>query len=436
MLSKHSILTPPDRYFVDYSGNIKSTSNGGYVVPFTFGYPPLNSDYLYQVTRLLLLNSQLDTIAVKKYTDTSLYSERVYDGDVLPDGGFLIAGDRTSSYLPWGWQKGLLTRTDSQGDLIWSHDYLKETNKRAYMHSVQILDNNRALIGGTSEDYIQFNYRRFKPWFAIVDLSNGNIIRDTLWTSGYGFFGCIYSDANGGYYHWGKKDSLVNADPDDWASFPAYVTRLDTNFQVQWLTSFPYHVSTAHKEIWRGKQMQNGDYLVSGHAVYQGAVARGWVARINSSTGAVIWDKMFYSQMSQSGYLSDFVERPDGSIVLCGWTRNDTLPAWQGQNIWLLGLDANGDVLPHSTFAGSLGTKSLDFTLYPNPASGSVVIESPEAGEVLLYDISAKLLLRREVAQGKTVIDLPGSLPGGSYLLQLSGRESGLVSGKQLITSP
>jgi len=54
--------------------------------------------------------------------------------------------------------------------------------------------------------------------------------------------GNVFSDKNGGYYHWGRKDSTLTPYPQaiDWnGNYPGYVAHLDTNFKMDWRCSYP-----------------------------------------------------------------------------------------------------------------------------------------------------------------------------------------------------
>ena len=437
ILSKKHIHTDAHAYYNSYSGNTKKLSNGGYVIPYTLHYYPNDPDRWFNITTLVFLNAQLDTEMVRRYTDTSLYSEGVYDCAVLSDGSCLLGGERISSYVAQqSHTKGLVTRVDDQGNLMWQKDYEKEPGKSCRVHSVQPLDNNRSLIGGSSVDIVSVgsdSYLRRKPWFAVIDNTNGSILKDTLYTSGYAYHGWIYNDASGGYYHTGKKDSLATTDPDDIENFPAYIAHLDTNFNIEWVTSFPYSYQPYAKYVWKQGQLQNGDFLISGAAVGSSGWSHGWVSRI-SNVGTILWSKYYYSQVNKNGYLADFVERPDGNIIICGWTSNDTVESWRGQELWLLGLYADGEVLTGTGSVANVQVKTMEFDIYPNPASETFYLDVPEPGFAELYDMSGRQVAKYDVPKkGKIELRLSDRIAAGNYLLQFTGGESGMVAGKQLV---
>ena len=439
VINKYLIHTDSAAWYMNYSGNIKPIASGGYVLPYNWFQYNTDPDRWQGIATLVFLNSQLDTVSVKRYTDSALYSERVYDCAILHDESYLLGGDQYSSYISQqSFAKAMLMRVDAQGNLLWKQTYQKEAGKSCYMMSVQPLDNNRSLIGACSEDQVPMGwtyYYRQKPWFVIVDNSNGAILKDTMYATGYAHMGIIYKAMDGGYYHIGRKDSVVYQDPEAAHNFPAYIAHLDTNFNIDWLTSMPFSFQPYLKEVWKPRQLQNGDYLLCGTGLQDGTnYLHGWVARINSS-GAILWSKYYYSQINQYAYLVDFFERPeDGNIILCGWTRNDTLPAWRGQELWLLGLYADGVVLTGTGSAGNIGVKTMEFDIYPNPSTETFYLDVPEPGFAELYDMSGRQVAKYDVPKrGKIELRLGDRIAAGNYLLQFTGGESKMVAGKQLV---
>jgi hypothetical protein len=67
-------------------------------------------------------------------------------------------------------------------------------------------------------------------------------------------------------------------------------------------------------------------------------------------------------------------------------------------------------------------------TLYPNPSSGEVIIQSPEAASVSVYDITGKLVLTQELVAGENKINL-SQQPTGKYLVKaiLPDRQKTLI---------
>ena len=75
---------------------------------------------------------------------------------------------------------------------------------------------------------------------------------------------------------------------------------------------------------------------------------------------------------------------------------------------------------------------SEEFTVYPNPASGTVFIYTENiSGQVSLMDLNGKILLAKQTEAGKTSLDLD-DVPAGVYMVQIQ-TATGLVSKKLIV---
>jgi hypothetical protein len=86
--------------------------------------------------------------------------------------------------------------------------------------------------------------------------------------------------------------------------------------------------------------------------------------------------------------------------------------------------------------SGIKGTATIaqtDFTLYPNPANSSFVVETTGTGNQLLqvFDISGKLMVTQIIRKGQTTIDA-GNLASGIYTVSLKNTED-ITTNKKLV---
>ena len=72
-----------------------------------------------------------------------------------------------------------------------------------------------------------------------------------------------------------------------------------------------------------------------------------------------------------------------------------------------------------------------DLTVYPNPASTHITIETSSQGQVSIINLQGQELMSQQITQPKTEIDI-SSLPSGVYLVKLVG-EKGVQVGKLVI---
>jgi Zn-dependent metalloprotease/uncharacterized protein YjdB len=79
--------------------------------------------------------------------------------------------------------------------------------------------------------------------------------------------------------------------------------------------------------------------------------------------------------------------------------------------------------------------KNTDFTVYPNPASDHISINSQVAGRVTLSSIEGKTVWVRSIDAGISDIGLPGDLPTGFYLCRFIGADGSTYVVKLTITA-
>ena len=103
------------------------------------------------------------------------------------------------SYYP-----GLIIRTDSMGDTLWTHTYQIIDTQNVQVNSIIPLADGRIVVGAMSTYQVisgppgYLPYDPNTPWFLVLD-STGNIIKDTLYGTAYGGGGTIYKDLGSGY---------------------------------------------------------------------------------------------------------------------------------------------------------------------------------------------------------------------------------------------
>ena len=61
-------------------------------------------------------------------------------------------------------------------------------------------------------------------------------------------------------------------------------------------------------------------------------------------------------------------------------------------------------------------------SVYPNPSSGKITMRTSGTGILAVCDLYGKEMLHQEISEPNTTIDI-ASLPGGLYLLKLSGNQ-------------
>ena len=403
--------------------------NGEYIVPFTIQWPNVRTHFVNSSTGVAKFNDNGDIIFSKTYTDTAIFFDETFACEILDNnGGYLLGGlrvyDTSSNYYVC-----YLIKTDTLGDTVWTHVYQKDTEQRAYIQNIISLPDGRTVVGAVSSYTTSLGYYHNTPWYLVLD-SMGNLIKDTVFTSGY-LVGAeevcneLYADKNGGYINIGQLDTLYGGDPSDSRSFPGYIAHLDTNFRITWITSFPFNDVDESRGIATMRQLKDSSYLVIGDSYGNGAYDKGFAAKI-SRNGSIVWSHNYYSDPIGDAYLRDGIERPDGGFILTGEAANDTLPAWhQFDDMWLVGVDSNGceDGLcaPAAVPAAPQPVvKENELLVYPNPTSSMLNFEFPASGDVIikLMDITGRVLDEQQVANSATAAFSVRNYTPGLYLYQ------------------
>jgi hypothetical protein len=409
VLNRHIFKTDSADVYDGNPGEAKKITNG-FISPLTIQF--FRGTYDRSWAGFVKYDTAGNVALLKTYTDTSAYFETMQSCAVLPDGGYLIGGlrelNRPSLY------QGLLIRTDSLGDTLWTRTYQKIGSQKGAIVSIIPLTDGRIIIGAMSTytadagGVHHLTYYHNTPWFMLLD-SSGAIIRDTLFSScmvGGNICGSIYTDKNGGYIHIGSFDSLFTEYPDDWQNFPSYVAHLDSNFRVNWLTELPFSFHYGRRGPYNAHQLQDGNFIVNGEVdIGVGAITFGWAAKIEEQTGKILWNHIYYSDTNNFAYLTDMKERPDGSLVFVGKTFNDTCATWRdGGDVWLLAVDSNGCMQPGGCDPDTTGgvtavpidivKKGPAFRVWPNPTNGRFTIHVSSVGNtdavIIVTDIFGK----------------------------------------------
>ncbi|MEO6831900.1 MAG: T9SS type A sorting domain-containing protein [Chitinophagaceae bacterium] len=410
---------------------------GGYLSPLSiYGFNVATGGYIQY-------DSIGNVILTRVYTDTLKYSEGPFYLSILPDSSFLICGERDSVGYKRAW--GYVQHISATGQLLWMRTYNRDTANENRFTSIEELPNHNILVGGTiivRFDTMSNSVIFSLPWMLLLD-SSGNILKDTMYSTHYyhGAYvhgGNVFSDVNGGYFHWGGKDSTPAPFPQSInyaGNHPDYIAHLDSNFAIDWRVSFPvfnYVGYSGIRIIWQVIQTKDSGYLVMGDVA--GAYVNGWLCKLNKN-GQIKWEHFYYKDSTQQAYLVDAEERPTSGFVAVGWSKGCKTCS---QDVWLLSVDSNGCELPgcSSGLAVPQEPVAAAFSLYPNPTTGAFTVESPAAGQLSLYNLQGQVVARYTIAQGKTSLSLPIVLTAGLYVGQYRSNDGQYIQTVRVIYQP
>ena len=129
-----------DQYGQGWGYYAQQTSDGGYMMVARGQKGDDNTNRF----RLVKTSSQGIKEWDKYYFYDSNYNTFPYSGQQTSDGGYVMAGE---SYVD-GPQKGLIIKTDSEGNLEWKKLYQRSDEKRTHINSIQQTSDGGYVIAG------------------------------------------------------------------------------------------------------------------------------------------------------------------------------------------------------------------------------------------------------------------------------------------------
>ncbi len=235
--------------------------------------------------------------------------------------------------------------------------------------------------------------------------------------------------------------------------------------EEQWIYDDQRH-PFGRKDLYHLAQTRNGDIIGCGEIIWPkdptditSPVEDGWheggyLFRMNSQTGEMIWEHAVVGYDSFWNFAGDFLldvdELSDGSLIMCGgWTVYHGTE-FLGYNSWLVRTDSVGCVVPDCGFPSfttttvdlyqSINTNNI-FTVAPNPAENYTLIILNT--EINVYDLqySIRTIDDKLIVQSKSLpedwkIDI-FDLPDGLYFISVSDLSGRLLQTAKFVkTSP
>jgi len=266
-----------------------------------------------------------------EWEKSSGFEKQDYFTDIseLPDGGFVVLGERGASKSGNLW----LVRYNSQGDTLWTHTF--ETPTSDIPAKVACLNNGDLLVlssSGTADDS--------KVKLMRTD-ANGNFLWEkTLDDGNYFKPGDIYPMQNNGFVVAGGKGS-------DAANLHLWFAQMDENGDPVWERIFSENTKGC---LVSAKQLPNNDFILSGQV--NGTSANDCditIIRTNSN-GEQIWQNRMEAPKSKE-WPECVCCSPDSCFVMVGWAgtclndmndENAIFDYCDGKVVWSKNIDGEG----------------------------------------------------------------------------------------------
>jgi len=263
-------------------------------------------------------------------------------------------------------------------EIMWDKTFGGSGNDKGYWIS-SAPDGGFAIVGTTSDAWTGEEYL----WVSKLDASGNPLWVQTLGEGKLNEAQMIVPTPDGGYAVAGYIDTKRTNSLDFW------VLKLDANGNLMWDKTFGGG----------GRELASSIILTpdGGYAVIGDTESRGyqekdiWLLKLGSN-GNLLWDKIFGGNESDNAY--SIALTLDGGFAIAGYT--DSKGAG-GRDVWVLKLDANGNLLWDKTFGGNSDEWANSIVSTPD---GSYIVagytDSKGAGGgefwVLKLDASGNLL--------------------------------------------
>ena len=312
-------------------------------------------DMAYKTT-LFCINASGDTLWERQYIDDSLSGYTLGANACFDKDKNIIIGGQYYNNTAQA-EESVMAKTDSNGNVKWIKVFSVPsigsypgvlaygtiaTNTNEYMLICT------ASIGNYNDVFLMIRtdtdgneLGRWQYYSPYQDWPLGGGIQTS--DSGFLFVGCTTRD-----------DTVHN----EYNTLSIYVVKVDENGMMEWDTSYAqirdalgYLQNNA--SALGALEVVDG-YLIWGYTPYkdndslcnigQGPCAwdKAWVAKINKSNGAIIWQKFYGSDTLDYASFTSITPTPDGNYVLCGnlqWNNSDNNAAC------VYKIDPNGDSL-------------------------------------------------------------------------------------------
>ncbi|MFZ1559179.1 MAG: T9SS type A sorting domain-containing protein [Saprospiraceae bacterium] len=207
---------------------------------------------------------------------------------------------------------------------------------------------------------------------------------------------------------------------------------------ISWEFNWP-NVNSWQRVIRRLIVTKNGDIIGCGEYTSLKNMPRingsPFVFRLNNK-GKMLWERAYVEVAAdgkdKTGNLWDIIELDNGDLIAAGHVKNEN---W---DILLIRIDSEGcidqeetcqeiNIIDITSGSEDVSEEKSDFSIYPNPASDHITIETSHPCKIEMYDITGhKVLTTSTSYENSTYVDI-ADLKNGLYFVKCT-TSSGVVS--------
>ena len=321
--------------------------------------------YFCLIIMLLLFSNQLIAQTwAKTYGGDADFSIAIIAGY---DETYTVAG-RTGSYGSDFW----IMNIDKFGNILWQKSY--GGNDFESVYSIQkTLDGGYIVAGDTTS----FGAGHYSFWVIKID-KNGEII----WQNSYG------GDQND------EPRSIVVTKDNSYViaggtelygeGYKIWLIKIDKNGEIVWQKSYNVNVNYYTDNAQDIILTSDGGYVIAGYTFRGPGDSTVWISRLDSD-GNILWEKSYALGKGEWG--KSIIETNDGGFLVAGYTG---LKKTGGIDIWLLKLNASGDIIWQKAYGGDDDEEVYSIVATPDGGyiiGGNTKSFGAGAWDILLFKI-------------------------------------------------
>jgi hypothetical protein len=310
------------------------------------------------------------------------------------DLGFILAGvsqsnntgDKTE--LNIGGNDFWIVKLDSAGIVQWDNTIGSDDND--YLEAILPAPNNEFLLAGTSYggitgDKSTTGLGSSDFWLLQLDSSGSILWQKGIGTNGSDGLDCINTTADGGYIIGSSNENNANGDKsqnniggdDFWA------VKIDSLGIVEWDKTIGGTLDDIVNDI---IQTDDGGYVLAGTSIsgISGDKTETnlggndfWIVKLDAS-GNLLWQNTIGGNLDD--YASAVIEDYDGNIFVSGKSNSGisgdkttgTIGPYGYEDVWLIKLNASGDIIWDKTYGGN--NEEFATELYLSPDSSLLML--------------------------------------------------------------
>jgi hypothetical protein len=357
----------------------------------------------------------------------------------------IIFGSYTLTNMGAGSSDMFLVKYDASGNVLWANSAGGAEFDFATSVAADISGNTYAagVFGSSSITFGSYTLTNegSRDVFLVKYDAGGNV----LWAKSAGgtdwdVANSVAVDASGNIYMAGYffsttftfgSDILTNAGEDD-----VFLAKYDASGNVLWAKSAGGTGSDEASSVaadsfgnidmtgyFSSSAITFGSYTLTNAAAGDRDI---FIANYDA-TGNVLWAISAGGTTADKG--STLTVDASGNPYVAGYFKSSTI-AFGSCNLTNTGPDNTSDMFLAKLESSNMGTvevnNSFNISVFPNPTFTTITIETPTTGSITIINSSGQQLLRQEITEPTTTIDVRG-LKSGVYFVRLTGERTAQV---------